>query len=101
MDQGLNESQGMGKDKEQGKDQDKGQGKVSHATETMEGDNLMVHWKEIVAIVGAQVIEFSWEIYLERRIQMILEAKEIFWLRMRAKERATTTMKQDIRLEGD
>ena len=54
----------------------------------MEEDNLMVHWKEFVVVVGAHMIEFAWEIALERRIQTILEAMEISDSRMRAKARA-------------
>ena len=61
--------------------------------ETMEEDNLMVHWKEIVVVVDAQVVEFAWDISLEKKIQTILEAMEIFGSRMRAKERVTATMK--------
>ena len=61
----------------------------------------MVYWKAIVVVVGAHMIEFAWEIALEISIQTILEAMEISGLRMRAKERATATMKQDIRLEED
>jgi len=59
----------------------------------MEEDNLMVHWKEIVVVVGAHMTEFSLEISLEIRTQAILEAMVISGSRMRAKERATTTMK--------
>lgn len=60
---------------------------------TMEEDNLMVHWKEIVVVFGAHMIEFAWDISLETRIQMILEAMVISGSRMRAKERTTTIMK--------
>ena len=91
MDQGLDQGQGM----------DEGQGKVAHMAGTMEEDNLMVHWKEIVVVFGDNMIEFAWEISLEIRIQKILEAMEIFGLRMRAKARATASMKQDIQLEED
>ena len=52
----------------------------------------MVHWKEIVVVFGAHMIEFAWEISLEIRIQTILEAMEISDSRMRAKERAIMTM---------
>ena len=80
---------------------DQGQGKVAHTAGTMEEDNLMVHWKEIVVVFGAHMIEFAWEISLERKIQMILEAMEISGLRITAKERTTAAMKQDIQLEED
>ena len=59
----------------------------------MDEDNLMVHWKEIMVVIGAHMIEFSWEISLEIRIQTILDAMEISSLRMRAKVRATVAMK--------
>ena len=61
----------------------------------------MVHWKEIVVVFGAHMIEFSWEISLERRIQTILEVMEISGLRMRAKSRGIVAMKLDIPLEED
>ena len=53
----------------------------------------MVNWKEIVAIVGAHMIEFAWEISIEIRIQNILEAMVISGSRIREKETATLTMK--------
>ena len=59
----------------------------------MQEDKLMVNWKEIEVVVGAHMIEFSWDIALEIRIQTILEAMEIYGSRMRAKERATVAMK--------
>jgi len=37
-----------------------------------------------MVVVGAHMIKFSWEIALEIRIQMILEAMEISGSRMRA-----------------
>ena len=67
----------------------------------MEEDKLMVHWKEIVVFVSAHMIEFSWDISLEVRIQMILEAMEISSSRRRAKETTTATMMYDIQLEED
>jgi len=56
-------------------------------------DNLVVHWKEIVVVFCAHMIEFAWEIVVEIRIQMILEAMVISGSRMRVKERATVAMK--------
>ena len=47
----------------------------------------MMHWKETMVVVDARVIEFAWDISLERKIQMILEAMDISRSRMRAKER--------------
>ena len=99
MDQGMNQGQGMDQGQVQGKD--KGQGKVAHTVGTMEEDNLMMHWKEIVVVFGAHMIEFSWDIFPERRIQTILEAMEVSGSRMRAKERETAAMKQDIQLDED
>ena len=52
-----------------------------------------MHWKEIVVVVGAHMIEFAWDISLERRIQTILEGMEIFGSRMMAKARAIVAMK--------
>ena len=54
-----------------------------------------------MVVVGAHMIEFAWEIALEIRIQTILEAMDISGSRMRAKERATLSMKLDIQLEED
>ena len=65
-------------------------------TGTMEEDKLMVHWKEIEFVFCVHMIEFAWYISLERGIQKILEAMEIFGSRMRAKARATASMKWDI-----
>ena len=62
----------------------------------MEEDNLMVYWKEIVVIVDAHMIEFAWEISLEIRIRIIIEAMEISGLRMKTKEREKVAMKLDI-----
>ena len=59
----------------------------------MDNDNLMVYWKEIVVVVGAHMIEFAWDISLERKIQTILEAMGISHSKKWAKERATVSMK--------
>ena len=59
----------------------------------MEEDKIRVYWKEIVIVVGSHMIEFAWEISLKIRIQKILEATVISGSGMRAKEKATTTMK--------
>ena len=67
----------------------------------MEEDNIMVCWKEIVIFVGAHMIEFAWDISLEKKIQTILEAMEIFGSRMRSQERAIVAMKQGVQLEED
>ena len=51
--------------------------------------------------VGAHMIEFAWEISLEKNIQTILEAMEIFGLRMRAKERAIAAIRWGIESKED
>jgi len=56
----------------------------------------MVYWKEIVIVVGAHMIEFSWRISLEKKIQTILEAMERFGSRMRAKERTIVAIRLGI-----
>lgn len=53
----------------------------------------MVYWKEIAIVFGAHMIEFARDMSLEKMIQMILEAMEIFGSRMRAKERAITAIR--------
>ena len=52
-------------------------------------------------VVGAHMIEFAWEISLEKKIQTILEAMEIFGSRMRAKERVIAAIRWGIESKED